>query len=240
MYIHTWWWIAWVNFSSSHLIDTLGGFKLQFFRDTFLVGHSVWMVELAFIAVGAFLVVGTGLRQLRREFHFLSKKLIEIGSIAAKRIIRRHKPKKKKIFISRIFWRTFSKKIFWKIHFPPRFYIIIWKIRSSLLHFVSNIIARTSWWSWFSFVFSSRYLHENQATVHAYIFLCLHTFFMRKKYERFTNNFEGGKNLIKDKSPELLFDRPKYINTSDKCNLNFRRQLLIFPKSHTTTLYFFF
>ena len=95
MYIHTWWWIAWVNFSSSHLIDTLGGFKLQFFRDTFLVGHSVWMVELAFIAVGAFLVVGTGLRQLWREFHFLSKKLIEIGSIAAKRIIRRHKPKKK-------------------------------------------------------------------------------------------------------------------------------------------------
>ena len=122
MYIHTWWWIAWVNFSSSHLIDTLGGFKLQFFRDTFLVGHSVWMVELAFIAVGAFLVVGTGLRQLWREFHFLSKKLIEIGSIAAKRIIRRHKPKKKNFSFHEFFGGLFLKKYFKKYIFPPLFY----------------------------------------------------------------------------------------------------------------------
>ena len=181
MYIHTWWWIAWVNFSSSHLIDTLGGFKLQFFRDTFLVGHSVWMVELAFIAVGAFLVVGTGLRQLWREFHFLSKKLIEIGSIAAKRIIRRHKPKKKKFHFTNLLADFFKKNIL-KNTFPPAFFII-WKIRSSLLHFVSNIIARTSWWSWFSFVFSSRYLHENQATVHAYVFMFTQIFYAKKVWK---------------------------------------------------------
>ena len=82
---------------SSHLTNSLGGVLLKLIRDALLVGHSVWMVELAFIAVGAFLAIGTGLRQLRCRFHFLSQKLIQCGPIAAERIIGRHKPDNKEI-----------------------------------------------------------------------------------------------------------------------------------------------
>lgn len=79
----------------SHLLYLALALLLQLVRDRLVRRRApLRMVELALVAVGALFVVGTGRRQLAGRLGF-AQESVQGGSIAAERVVRRHKSEHK-------------------------------------------------------------------------------------------------------------------------------------------------